>query len=550
MTPAAPPIRTRPLMTWDRTPGFLCDWHLAGFFESGLRYNDNPSLFDAKISDRWKEDHLAPWGGCEKIRHVPAATGKGAAVEWQLLPLSWSPQLSLRKSREEYENWNERCKDADPDLWLKLYYALALVESPHDCQAELLFSGWDGCRLWINGKMSFDEHSFHHCIYDMERVPVALKAGVNSFLFQLDRDGVVARLATPDDPEFVKQLKGMAAGDDPPRRAVSTFTSMRRHAAGLKIQMPFNGMTNADLSAWQKSFAAHYQRCLGPEPPRGAGEPVCTNETACDGYVRKTHVVPCEGGGSLECFVLIPEKSRRNGRAVLSIHGHTDPYLVAGLVKPKRPGGLSGQDLNNYTERLAQKGFVTAQTVQRGFGIRNDYFGGDDPCNVAGWQALSMGLTLPRLHIADLHRLHELMCATPGVDAKRVGVGGLSGGGTLSYLSGAFDERFKAVCVMCGMCRYEDFAMGENGCGLQIVPGLYPAGDVGEVLGLIAPRPLLLGQGDRDSTFNVIRFRSIADDAAKAYQAAGAADRLQVEVFNLAHEFHVDLAEQFFLKWL
>ena len=89
-----------------------------------------------------------------------------------------------------------------------------------------------------------------------------------------------------------------------------------------------------------------------------------------------------------------------------------------------------------------------------------------------------------------------------------------------------------------------------HGCGLQVVPGLYPAGDVGEVLSLIAPRPLLLGQGRLDSTFDVISFRSIADDARRAYKAAGAADRLEAHVYEMAHEVNVDLAEKFFLKWL
>jgi len=65
-------MRTRrKLMTWDRMPGWLSDWHIAGWFDSGLQHNPEPNLFDKKVAARWTEDHLAPWGGVEKIADVP-----------------------------------------------------------------------------------------------------------------------------------------------------------------------------------------------------------------------------------------------------------------------------------------------------------------------------------------------------------------------------------------------------------------------------------------------------------------------------------------------
>lgn len=538
---------TRPLLTWDRTPGFLCDWHIAGFFDSGLRFNPEPNLFDAKVSDRWLDDHLAPWGGCAGIRDVPDS---GPAIAWDLMPLSWTPQLSLLNGRDEFPEWQEKLHGVNPDAWTQLYYALALVESPAEMKAELHFSGWDGCRLWINAELCFNEHSFHHCIYDMERVPVTLKKGTNSFLLQLDRDGAIVRLSTPENPGALSTLKSVARRPNPQTRAISTFAQMRRYAKTLTVQQPFSGTTPAELSRWQESFSAHYHRCLGPTPEIPARKPVCVDEMKGDGFTQRRFHLPSEGSSDLPLYVLTPDAERRNGRTIVLAHGHERQFdVLAGTYSPKGPHGNVGVDLTQYAKLLAQKGFVTSMMCERGFCERRDYSGHDDPCNVAGWRALAMGLTLPRLHLADLHAMHDFVCTLPEVDAGRVGVGGLSGGGTLSYLSGAFDDRFQAVCVMCGMCRYEDYAL-DHGCGLQIVPGLYPTGDVGEVLSLIAPRPLLLGQGRLDSTFNVIRFKSIAEDAARAYAAAGVSERLEVSIFELAHQFNVDVAEAFFLKWL
>lgn len=39
-------------------------------------------------------------------------------------------------------------------------------------------------------------------------------------------------------------------------------------------------------------------------------------------------------------------------------------------------------------------------------------------------------------------------------------------------------------------------------------------------------------------------------DARRAYRAAAVEDRLDARVYDLAHQFHVDIAEEFFLKWL
>lgn len=542
---------TRPLLTWDRTPGFLCDWHIAGFFNSGLVKDPEPSLFDAKVSTRWNEDHLAPLGGCESIRDVPSDSGE-LDLGWKLLPLTWQPEVSFRKAGAEFQDWEQALKGINTDTWEKLYYALALVESPRDMDAELVFSGWDGCRLWVNGELRFNEHSFHHVILDMERIPISLKAGVNSFLFQLDRDGVAARIEIPGAPDALGELKSVAVGEAPKGRPISTFSQLRRQALALKIREPFKGSTKDELETWQESFRAHYHRCLGPGPkyPDDAGSAELTEEVQCDGYVRKRYHLRAEADGLLPAYVLIPEEGRRNGRTVLHPHGHAFRFgMLVGTVAPSGPRRWVREYTGNYAEQLAQRGFVTAVMCERGFEERKDPFGGGDACNAAHMRALAMGYTLPRLHLADIHLLFDFIAGLPEVDAGRVGASGLSGGGTLSYLAGAFDDRLKAVAEFCGLCRYEDYAIG-GGCGLQVVPGLYPTGDSSEILSLIAPRALLLGQGRMDSSFNVIRVRSIGEDVRRAYRAAGVEDRLEVQIYDRAHEFDVDLAEKFFLKWL
>ncbi len=561
---------SRPLLVWDGTPGILCDWHLIGPFDSGLQFNPNPNLFDLKVSKRWAEDHLAPWGGCAQVFDASTSVEfeKQDSPEWtgDLAPLSLNPALSLNQLKADYPSWESKLQDKNSDQWKSLYYALAVVVSPRPMACELLFSGWDGCRLWVNGALSFEEHRFHHAIIDHEAIPVQLRQGRNSFLFQLDRDGVVARLRTSAS-DAVKELESVALRDAPEPRKISTFAQLRRQAAALKVAMPFTGEGKEDLMSWQTQAREFYTHCLGPttytsnsskkdsdstsNEGLGRGQSVeLEEEVACEGYTRRRYLIACEGDTLLPCYVLIPDEPSRNGRTVLHPHGHAMRFgMVAGVTRPKGPRLWVGDYTGNYGEQLAQRGFVTAVMCERAFEERRDHFGGGDPCTLAGLQAQAMGYTLPRLHLADIHRMYDLVCSLPEVDSNRVGSSGLSGGATLSYLLGALDERIKAFAVFCGLCRYEDYAMGA-GCGMQIVPGLYPTLDVGELLGLIAPRALLLGQGRLDATFNVLRLHSIAEDARRAYRAAGAEERLEVHTYEKAHQFDVDLAEAFFLKSL
>ncbi|GMV83953.1 MAG: hypothetical protein AMXMBFR7_51370 [Planctomycetota bacterium] len=540
--------KTRPLLKWDRVPGFLCDWHLAGLFDPGLQHNPAPDLFQKKISLRWSEDHLQPWGGSGAIADVPAHKAGGVDWEWSLLPLNWTPELSLLRSRDDFPAWAERMNGRNPHTWDRAYFALAVVESPEDADAELWFSGWDGCRLWINGQLSFDEHSYHHVIWDMERVGFRLKQGLNSFLLQLDRDGCVARIAIPGAPQKLYAIRSVADGEAPTARKVSAFAQMRRYAANLKVTNSYDGQL--PLAEWQDQFREHFLRCLGPAPERSTDlpSPKLISHTKCNGYARSRYHLAAEGDAEIPCYVLIPQKP--NGRTLVVAHGHESPAKVVGEEPHTGSWRWVGKYTGNYGEQLAQRGFVVTLIHERGFGERRDYFGSSDPCNAAAELAMTIGLTLPRLHIADLHLAYDFVRTFAGVDGNRIGLTGLSGGGTLTYLTAAFDERFKAAAEFCGMCRYTRYATGLKGCGMQVVPGLFPVGDVGEVLSLIAPRPLLLVHGRLDSSFNVIEFRSIAEDTRRAYRAAGVEDRLTAEVIEMPHQYDIDAAEKFFLTWL
>jgi len=538
-----------PLRTWEGLDGWVDRWSILGFFPSGLVTNPDPDLFEAKRATRWGEDFLAPWGGEGGLGEPLGAAGQ--AESWLPVDLAYGPKLLLKEARHRLPELDRRLGTLDSDRWERLWYACAVVDCDRDCEAVLHFCGWDGCRLFVNGELLFEEHAYHHVILEKERVPVRLRRGLNTVLLKLDRDGCALRVALPPgSPVVMRQIE--YAPPAPPAR-YSTIEQLRRWALDKTVQMPFHGTTPAELQAWQSRFRAHYQRCLGPWPEPPSGEAVLVgSEDLPDGVRRRRFELPDHGGAVLPFFVLTPPPAVDRRRLLVAAHGHEKHWReVAGASSPQRPtqlmvGGYTG----DYALQLARRGWTTLVCCERAFGERNDHRGPGDKCDAAAWLAMAQGHTLVGLHLHDLRRLTAAALAMPEFAGHgRPGLLGISGGGSLAYLLAAADDTYAATVLFCCITRYREYAIG-GGCGMQVLPLLYPTGDIPEVLSLIAPRPLLIAQGRLDATFNLPTTQAVHAEALRAWQAAGQPQRLRCAIYELAHQVDVDLADRFLAEHL
>src|SRR5205823_996523 len=128
------------------------------------------------------------------------------------------------------------------------------------------------------------------------------------------------------------------------------------------------------------------------------------------------------------------------------------------------------------------------------------------------------GQTLLGMQAYDNRRAVDYLCSRPEVDRQHLGITGASGGGNQSMYAGALDERFAAVVPVCSVGTYQAYLRAAC-CVCELLPGALRFTEEGDVLGLVAPRALLVINATRDAfQFSVEQSRISLQRARAIYE--------------------------------
>ena len=336
-------------------------------------------------------------------------------------------------------------------------------------------------------------------------------------------------------------------------RNISIMKHILESAAEMEPSMRLTGRTVEEFEAWKEQFKAKLLELLGPFPQRVPTNARTIARIERDRDVVEKFVIDVEGNLSAPGLILIPKDMKKGEKrpAILVCHGHCSPngkIDVAGL-------GRNGRETDAYAKLMTDQGYVTVVIDSRGFAERSLPVRTSDPetrCNYLYLLYAMLGYNVLTLNVHDQMQTIDYMLTRPEIDGDRIGVVGRSYGGTQAQYVGVCDERIKAVAIACYMCTTLEYTFEDvnNNCGTQFVPGLYRYGDVATVAGLIAPRPLLVQSGFADQCFAIDSAAAAHEELRGIYSAAGAEDRLTVDIFDGPHDFHPPTAYAFFEKWL
>ena len=129
----------------------------------------------------------------------------------------------------------------------------------------------------------------------------------------------------------------------------------------------------------------------------------------------------------------------------------------------------------------------------------------------------------------------------PQVDTKRIGLMGNSGGGTITIYASALEERIGAAMPSCAFCGYKESIGAQRHCTCNYVPGIMKWFDMGDLTGLIAPRPLVVVNGKDDSIFPLDSANREFGVAESLYKAADAETMCRHVVGSEGHRFYAAL---------
>ncbi len=325
-----------------------------------------------------------------------------------------------------------------------------------------------------------------------------------------------------------------------------------------KPLLSFEGETRYDWEVWRARAVPKLMELIGPFPNSVQLEP-CIEYSVEDGnLIRERVVFNSEDFMSVPCQVLRPKnmKADRSNPAILCSHGH-GPYgkdPVAGIrSNPDMIHNIERMNYN-YAQQMAEAGFLTIAPDLRGFGERGDGrepFPGRDACNVNFIKGAILGIWTLTLNIWDMKCCIDYLETRDEVDPNRIGMMGLSQGGTMTTFTTAIEPRIKAADIIGYICPWEKFGIQQaNLCGSQILPHVYRYFDTHDIAGMIAPRPLLIEMGIYDKVFMLEDQLKSYKSLKKIYRAAGVENLLWSDIHPSGHAFGGNKAIDFFKIFL
>lgn len=246
--------------------------------------------------------------------------------------------------------------------------------------------------------------------------------------------------------------------------------------------------------------------------------------------------------GTIDCEAYVLRKLHFESLPGLYVAAHL--YVPKGLRRPA-PGmlylcghhKLQKIHFQDHARRFARLGFVTLvlDTIQLGE-VQGEHHG---TYKKGMFHWISRGYTPTAPEVWNAMRGIDLLCAMEEVDAGRLGVTGISGGGAISWWLACADDRIRAIASASGTGSTASHIIDrtlDTHCDCNFPNNPY-GWSLTECYALAGLRPVLIVAPDRDAWFHIDAVRRVHGHLRELYDRLGAGDKLELYVFEGPHSY-------------
>jgi dienelactone hydrolase len=308
--------------------------------------------------------------------------------------------------------------------------------------------------------------------------------------------------------------------------------------------------SRGSVSAWQRRLGRKLRELVGEIPSRTKRPPLRTRtlwrQERATGTIEKVRFT-AEPGAEVCAYVCLPKGVEAPYDFFICLQGHSTGAHVSIAVdredefKKIRPD--SGD--RAFGLECMKRGIAALCIEQRCFGLRREQVQKrrwDHGCVDATMHALMLGRTMIGERVFDIDRGIDYLASRGDCNMKTLGVMGNSGGGTASLFSAALLPRVKLAMPSCFFCTFRDSIMSIGHCVDNYVPNILLWAEMADVMGLFAPKPVVLVAGQRDPIFPIAGVRKAFRQLKKIYRAERAANRCHLVVGSGGHRFYAKAA--------
>ncbi|MCE9588258.1 MAG: hypothetical protein K8R57_08090 [Verrucomicrobia bacterium] len=319
------------------------------------------------------------------------------------------------------------------------------------------------------------------------------------------------------------------------------------HRAWTARTKPASAYQGGDVSAWQSELRGKLADLIGymkfvPEPVPLNVRTIWKREHPL-GTIEKI-VFTSEPGADVPAYVCLPKSAQPPYNFFICLQGHTTGMHNSIAVNFEDESVAMAVDGDqDFGIGCMARGIAALCVEQRSFGERQERLQWqhlDYLCHQAAMNAMLVGSTLLAERVYDIDRAIDYLEQRGDVAMNKVGLMGESGGGTTTLFAAALLPRVQAAMPACCFSTFAASIQATFHCVCNYVPNLLLHAEMGDIAGLIAPKPLVIVNGKCDGIFPIGPAQAEFARVQEIYQAVGSPENCRHVICDGGHRFYAD----------